>query len=138
MRLVKDYMATDVITVDADESLRLAEDIMDMGRIRHLPVMRAGKLVGIVSQRDLFRASLSTLLHHRRADVELFEHSVNIGEIMSDKVVTVSPEIPLKEAAGIMLTKKIGCLPVVDENDSLLGLITETDVLRCFVLDIKE
>lgn len=138
MRLVKDYMATDVITVDADESLRLAEDIMDMGRIRHLPVMRAGKLVGIVSQRDLFRASLSTLLHHRRADVELFEHSVNVAEIMSDKVVTVSPETPLKEAAGIMLTKKIGCLPVVDENDSLLGLITETDVLRCFVLDIKE
>lgn len=138
MRLVKDYMATDVITVDADESLRLAEDIMDMGRIRHLPVMRAGKLVGIVSQRDLFRASLSTLLHHRRADVELFEHSVNVAEIMSDKVITVTPETPLKEAAGIMLTKKIGCLPVVDENDSLLGLITETDALRCFVLDTKE
>jgi CBS domain-containing protein len=127
-------MSTEVITVDLDESLRLAEDIMEMGRIRHLPVMKDDKLVGIVSQRDLFRSSLSTLLRHDRSDVDLFEESVNMKEIMTDKVVTVSQDLSLKEAAALMLTKKIGCMPVVDEEGRLLGLITETDVLRCFVL----
>lgn len=138
MRLVKDYMTTDVITVDLDENFRLAEDIMKMGRIRHLPVMKDGKLMGIVTQRDLFKASLSHLLEHTKNDVDLFEQSVNMKEVMSDQVMAVRPDTPLKEAAALMLTKKIGCLAVVDEKEHLLGMITESDVLRCYVLDINE
>ncbi len=138
MRLVKDYMSTEVITVELDESLRLAEDIMEMGRLRHLPVMKGGKLAGIVTQRDLFRSSLSNLLLHQESDIDIFEQSVNMKEIMSEKVLTVSPDTPLKEAAAIMLSKKIGCLPVVDEENRLMGLITETDILRCYALEIEE
>lgn len=138
MRLVKDYMSTSLITVSADESLRLAEDIMEMGHIRHLPVVDNGKLVGIVSQRDLFRSSLSNLLSHKKSDVDLFEESVNLQEIMSNEVITVSPDTPFKEAAALMLSHKFGCLPVVDEKSKLLGLITESDVLRCFVKEVEE
>ena len=131
-------MSIDVITIKVDESLKLAEDIMSMGNIRHLPVVRDRKLVGLVSQRDLFRSSLSSLLKHEKADVDLFEDSVNMQEIMSDKVVTIKPEAAFKDAAALMLTEKIGCLPVVDDDDNLLGLITESDVLRCFVLEVNE
>jgi len=138
MRLVKDYMSTEVITVELDESLRLAEDIMEMGRLRHLPVVKGGKLAGIVTQRDLFRSSLSNLLLHQKSDIDIFEQSVNMKEIMNEKVLPVSLDTPLKEAAAIMLSKKIGCLPVVDEENRLMGLITETDILRCYVLEIEE
>ena len=138
MRLVKDYMSTEVITVELDENLQLAEDIMEMGRLRHLPVMKEGKLACIVTQRDLCRSSLSNLLLHQTSDREMFEQSVNMKEIMSEKVLTVGPDTPLKEAATLMLSRKIGCLPVVDEENRLMGLITETDILRCYVLEIEE
>lgn len=131
---VKDIMAGEVITLDVDEELSLADDIMQLGRIRHLPVVENEKLLGIVSQRDLFKASLASVLGFGEKAKRDFLKTVSVKEIMVKEVITVSPDFDAKEAVKIMLEKKIGCLPVVEE-DKLVGLITETDILKQFIRD---
>ncbi len=89
--------------------------------------------MGVVSQRDLLRASLTTLLKHSAADQNLFLESVHISEVMTKKIQTATLKTSVQAAARMMLRKKIGCLPVVKKDGELAGLITETDVLRAFV-----
>ncbi len=131
--LVGDYMTKRVVSISLDETLKLAQDIMGLGNIRHLPVVRGGKLIGVVSQRDLLRASLTTLLKHSTTDQNLFLESIHVSEVMTQKVQTATTKTSVQAAARMMLKKKIGCLPVVKKNGELAGLITETDVLRAFV-----
>ena len=136
--LVRDYMSKRVVSISLDETLKLAEDIMSLGNIRHLPVVKGGKLVGVVSQRDLLRASLTSVLKHSKAVRDLFLESVHISEVMTRKVRTATPETPIEAAARMMLKNKIGCLPVVAEDGELAGLITDTDILRAFVDHFRE
>ncbi|KAF0120238.1 MAG: hypothetical protein FD151_1731 [bacterium] len=132
---VKDVMAKDVVTLDVDEELSLADDIMHLGRIRHLPVVEKGKLVGIISQRDLFKGSLASLMGFGEKAKRDFLKTVTVKEIMVKKVITVSPDADIKDAGRIMLEKKIGCLPVVGYDDLVVvGLITETDILKQFIM----
>jgi CBS domain-containing membrane protein len=119
-------------TLDRNETLDLAESIMNLGRIRHLPVIDDGRIVGIVSQRDLFRSALITALGFGRKTTDTLIKTIKIKEIMTKKVVTISPEANIKDAARLMIDKKIGCLPVV-EGDRLVGIVTETDMLRYVV-----
>ncbi|MBI4618783.1 MAG: CBS domain-containing protein [Desulfobacterales bacterium] len=130
---VKDIMAEDVVTLEINEELSLADDIMHLGRIRHLPVVEKGKLVGIISQRDLFKGSLASVMGFGEKAKRDFLKTVAVKEIMIKKVITISPEADIKEAGRIMLEKKIGCLPVVGK-DELVGLITETDILKQFIM----
>jgi CBS domain-containing protein len=88
--------------------------------------------VGIISQRDLFKASLASAMGFGEKAKREFMKTVAVKEVMVDQVVTVSPEEDIKEAGRVMLEKKIGCLPVI-EGDELVGLITETDILRHYV-----
>ena len=105
---------------------------MTFGRVRHMPVVHGGKLVGVVSERDLLRASLSNLTEFGSAERRAFLHVVEIGRVMSAPAVTIGPDQTVEDAAKVMAERKIGCLPVVDVGDVLMGLITETDVLRYF------
>jgi CBS domain-containing protein len=130
---VRDVMALNPATLDRNETLDLAEAIMNLGRIRHMPVVDDGRVVGILSQRDLFRSALITALGFGRKVTSSLIKTIKIKEIMTEKVFTISPDASIKDAARQMMDKKIGCLPVV-EGDRLVGLVTETDMLR-YVLE---
>lgn len=129
---VSDVMQTEVKTLDRNDKLSVADDIMKQGRIRHMPVLDSdGKLCGMVSQRDLFRGMLLRALGYgtHLEDKMLKNHAVK--EAMVEPVRSVVPEAPLASAARLMLEHKIGCLPVVD-NEKLVGIITETDFVSRF------
>jgi CBS domain-containing protein len=130
---VRDIMVKEVATLDVNDELSLANDIMRLGRIRHLPVVEGQRLIGIVSERDLFRSSLAQALGYKDKSRELMK-TLHIRDVMTPGVVTVSPDTELKEAVQLMVEKKIGCLPVV-ENGRLAGLLTETDILVQYLKD---
>lgn len=125
---VRDIMQKGPITISASERLSTVEDIMTLGHVRHMPVVQGGKLLGVVSERDLLRASLSILSEHRDEERRAFLHVVEIARVMSTPPIVVGPDAAIEEAAQIMAEKKIGCLPVL-EGDELIGMLTETDVL---------
>ncbi len=122
-------METKLVTISASERLSMVEDIMTLGRVRHMPVVQGGQLVGVVSERDLLRASLSVLSEHRDAERRAFLHVVEISRVMSAPPIVIGPDASIEQAALLMADKKIGCLPVV-AGDQLVGMVTETDVLR--------
>lgn len=126
---VRDLMTTDVVTVGRNDELTLADDIMKMKRVRHLPVLEEGRLVGILTQRDLFQAALSTAMGFGEKARKEFLKTVRVKEVMTDQVLTIDPAADVKEAARQMLDHKVGCLPVV-EKGKLVGLLSETDLLR--------
>ena len=127
--LVQDLMQRDVFTLAATDTLDLADDVMRLGRIRHIPVVADGALVGILSQRDLFRAGLSSLLQLKYTAERDWLAAIPIRAVMTTCVFTAHPRTTIQEAVTIMLDKKIGCLPVV-EDDRLVGLLSESDCLR--------
>ncbi len=127
---VKDIMQRDVVTLGLEDSLDVADDIMTLGRVRHLPVI-AGEshLIGLVSQRDLLKASLASVLQLGRAVEHDWLKKIPVRVVMTTEVETASPSDSLKSAVDRMISKKIGCLPVVEQG-KLLGLVTETDCLE--------
>src|SRR5262245_8802724 len=130
-------MKTKVIRISADDSLGTVKEIMELAHVRHLPVVRQGELVGIVSQRDLLRASLSNVMGLPADEQQRCLEGVKIGEVMSEEPVWIAPGASIREAARIMADRKIGCLPVLEAGE-LIGIVTETDVLRCFAeLDVN-
>ena len=126
---VRELMTSDVTTVGRNDELTIADDIMKMKRLRHLPVVEEGRLVGILTQRDLFHAALSTALNFGEKAQKGFLKTVVVKEVMTDEVLTIDPGADVKEAARRMIEHKIGCLPVV-ENGKLVGIVSETDLLR--------
>ena len=124
---VKDLMSPDVETLFEDETMDLANTVMTLGRIRHLPVTdHQGKLLGLVSHRDLLRA-FADLYRARGPDID--EAHVNVREIMTTEVTTIGPDDPALKAAELIWENKFGCLPVVD-HDRVIGIITESDFVR--------
>ncbi len=128
--LVRDVMEEKVVTISVGDRLSTFEDIMTLGGVRHMPVVRAGRLVGVVSERDLLRASLSSL-DPRRQERRAFLEAIDISQVMSAPPVIVDADAPVEEAARVMADNKIGCLPVL-RGEELVGMLTETDLLRYF------
>ena len=123
MEQVRARMSAPPITVQADSSYQRALRLMDDHRLHHLPVVNdTGLLVGIVTERDLLLAAA----HYGTADIE-------VAEIMHKGALTASPEMTIAQAAQLMLQKRIGGLPVVDAQQQVIGIITETDLLKAFV-----
>jgi len=125
---VRDVMTTGPTTLKRNEKLTLADDIMQLGRIRHLPVIDDddGKLIGIVSQRDLLRGALAQALGYGEHGRRKLLDTLLVKEVMATEVATTSPDTLLADAARILAERKIGCLPVVD-NGRLVGILTEGD-----------
>ena len=124
-------MSEKIVPISADERLSTVEDIMTLGGVRHMPVVKRGRLVGVVSERDLLRASLSALSGIGNDERRAFLHAVEISEVMSEPPITIDSDAKVEEAAHLMAEHRIGCLPVL-EKDELVGMVTETDLLRYF------
>jgi CBS domain-containing protein len=126
---VSQLMSGDIVRLHVDARLDLAADLMRQNRIRHLPVVRDGELVGIVSQRDLFRAGLSTVLKVQPSTNEEWLQRVLVRDVMVTELITIAPGSDVEEAVVRLLDHRIGCLPVVADG-KLIGLLSETDCLR--------
>jgi CBS domain-containing protein len=126
--LVRDIMTSDVTTLKRNEKLTIADDVMQLGRIRHLPVLDddGEQVVGIVSQRDLFRGALAQALGYGQHARRKILDTLLVKDVMTTDVITTSPETPLAEAARVLMERKIGSLPVVKDG-RLVGIITEGD-----------
>jgi CBS domain-containing membrane protein len=125
---VRDVMTAQVTTLKRNDKLTLANDVMQLGRIRHLPVLDDDdeQLAGIVSQRDLFRGALAQALGYGQHASRKLLDTFAVKDIMATDVITTSPDTPLVDAARVLMERKIGCLPVVDKG-RLVGIITEGD-----------
>ena len=130
--LVKDVMQTHPVTATLETRLPNLVRLLQRRGFRHLPVLDGGKLVGIISDRDLKQsmASAASTAEGRERDRLLDE--LTAGQIMAREVVTIGPTVGVDEAARLMATRKISALPVT-EGDRLVGIVTETDVLQLFV-----
>ena len=96
---VKEMMTTEVFTLECAHALTLADDLMRCERIRHLPVLKEGKLVGVVSQRDLFHAALAVTLGYRPRAHRMLRRTIQVQEVMRAPAITVSPEALVTDAA---------------------------------------
>ena len=135
---VRDLMSREVSTLDRNEELALADQIMSISRIRHMPVVdEEGKLVGILSQRDLFRSALIRALGHGSFAQDRALRSLRVKDVMSAEVETASPDESLASVAGRMARRKIGCLPVV-EDERLVGILSEADFVLVFAREDAE
>ena len=130
--MVEQVMTRNPATVAPNDSIRVAIDRMREHNCRRLPVLEKGMLVGIVTDRDLRRATNSPLvLRERWYDEFLLDH-IPVRACMTEKPITVTPQTPLVDASKIMRDRKIGGLPVVD-GDVLVGIVTETDLLNYLI-----
>ena len=130
-KTVRDIMTVEVTTLGRNDTLLLAKDIMNLGRVRHFPVVEDDELVGVVSQRDLYRASLGTVMQYGEKAQRAFLESVAVKEVMADPI-SISPDATVRDAARLMMEHKIGCLPVLKDS-RLVGIVTETDMLQVVV-----
>ena len=126
--LVEEIMIKDVITLSPDSTIKEALKVLQDNKIRHIPIVEDGHVVGIVSDRDVRDASPSILLE----DTDTKELDSQIRQIMSQPVFTVHPLDFVEEIAKVFYEKEIACLPVV-KNGKLVGIVTEKDMLYTLI-----
>ncbi len=135
-RVVEDIMTPNPLTVTPRNAIRSAVNLMREGGFRRLPVIDRGRLVGIITDRDLRRAANSpVVVREQWYDNFILDH-IEVGSCMTPNPLTIEPDAPIAEAARIMRNHKIGGLPVV-ANEQLVGIITETDLLD-FLIELLE
>jgi len=124
-------MVTEVVTLRDYDLAITAEQVMGLRRLRHLPVIDENRrLVGLVTHRDLLRMSISSMQGGAWMENERLMSTVRAKAIMHENVQTTSPDTDLIEATRIIRQHKYGCLPVVEEDGTLVGIITEADFVR--------
>ena len=127
--VVREIMMGSPVTLKPEDTLDLANDVISLGRIRHIPVVDDGRLVGIITERDLMGAAAIQIFGLKQKNKSALLKSVSIKEVMKKRVVTAAPDTPIKDVAHLMADKKIGCVPVVSAG-TVVGLVTTTDILR--------
>jgi len=130
---VQDWMSKDLITVDEDASIIKASKLMKQNRVRHLPVLRKGRLLGIVSDRDLKEATPSKATTLDIHEMYYLLDRIKVKSLMPKQLSTITPGETVEKAAAVMLNRNISALPVVDSQGALQGIITKGDIFRAFV-----
>jgi acetoin utilization protein AcuB len=132
---VRDLMTKKIITIAPEDKIDRVFFLLNFEKIRHLPVVDRGKVVGMVSDRDM-KKTMGSLKKHlpvsKGGEITVVIKSRQVRTIMKRGVLTTSPNAEASEAASIMAKRKIGALPVV-QNNQLVGIITTTDILRGYV-----
>ncbi len=131
--LIKDWMATSMLTVDINTSVMRATRTMKENNIRRLPVLSHGKLVGVVTDRDLKEASPSSTSEMDIHEMYYLLSEMKIQDVMTDKCICLQDTDTLEKAALIMLEEKISGIMILDDKNNLAGLLSETDILRGFI-----
>ena len=132
---VQDWMTADPVTITPDTTLTKAHRLMMEHSIRRLPVMKNGRIVGIVTRGDVRGAEPSGATSVSIWEINYLLSRLKVEEIMTPRPYTVSVNATLAEAAQIMLKRKVSGLPVVDDVGTLVGIITESDIFRMIVRD---
>ncbi|PTN34926.1 CBS domain-containing protein [Desulfonatronum sp. SC1] len=130
MLKVNDLMTKKVFSLQEHDNVQTARSIMNLGRIRHIPIVdQEERFVGLLTHRDLLAVTISKLADIEDEVQNEIDASIPIHEIMRRDVTTISPDVDLREAAELLLQHKYGCLPVV-EDERLVGILTEADFLK--------
>jgi CBS domain-containing protein len=124
---LKDLMKVRVTTIGPDDTLHVADGMMSLGGIRHLPVVSGGALVGILTHRDILRAPASFV--GLASDARAALKALIVRDVMTREVVTIDANATVEEAAARLLKHKVGCLPVLERGD-LVGIVTTSDLLH--------
>ena len=130
--LVGERMSHPIISIAPDMPVHDALDMFKRERIRRAPVVKEGKLIGIVSDKDLLNASPSPASSLSVWEMNYLLSKITVSEVMTKQVMTVSEDTPIEEAARIMADNKIGGLPVMRDGH-VVGIITETDLFKIFL-----
>jgi acetoin utilization protein AcuB len=131
--LVKNWMSKNVVTIDVNDSMQHAMRLLKEHDIRMLPVMRKGKLVGIVTDRDLKKASASDATTLDVHELLYLLTKIKVKDIMTRDPIAVPPDYTIEETAQVLLQAKISGAPVVDNREQVVGTITQTDLLRVLI-----
>ena len=133
---VIDVMTNNPVTIMASETIGQADELMSENNIRQIPVVDGRELIGIVTDRDI-RSFLSDAL---LADLDAREKALKTGagDIMTREPLFVAPDDDLQEAVELLIEHKYGAIPVVDEAEGLVGIVSYVDVLRCFLNRLQE
>jgi acetoin utilization protein AcuB len=129
---VRDYMTPNPITISPDATFPHAISVIRKNRIRHLPVVQDGRLVGLIVEKDLLSNQPSQATTLSVYEIYSLLETLRVRQMMSHPVITVEGNCPIEEAARIMVENKISCLPIMEEVN-LVGIITETDIFKVLV-----
>jgi acetoin utilization protein AcuB len=133
---VVDVMTREPLTVSPSETIGVVDDLMSENKIRQLPVVTGKELVGIITDRDTRSFLSGSLLDSPEKRERALKTQVR--EIMTSEPITVSPDDDLEEVLELLIEEKVGGIPVVDETEGLVGIVTYVDVLRCFLNRLQE
>jgi len=132
--LVSNWMSKDVVSVDVDDSMHDAVKLMKENEIRMLPVLKKGKLVGIITDRDLKRSAASDATMLDVHELLYLVSKIKVRSIMTKDPITVPRNYTVEETAEVLLKNKISGAPVVDQNGDIVGTITQTDLFRVLIV----
>ncbi|REG89978.1 CBS domain-containing protein [Winogradskyella sediminis] len=127
---VASIMSTNIITLNKTDELETAEHLFKKHKIRHIPVVEADRIMGILSYTDLLRISFADAIDESETEIETLVYNMfTIEQVMANNVTTVSSNTSIKEVAKILSEKEFHAIPVVDE-DHLVGIVTTTDLIN--------
>jgi CBS domain-containing membrane protein len=135
---IKDIMTTEVFTLHATQTLALARFLMQLKHVRHIPIVEDDRhFIGLLTHRDLLAYTISLVADPGQNEQEEMDEYIHLSQVMKTNIVTVDPEMNLRDAIPILLENKYGCLPVIS-GDNLVGIVTEADFLKLTLTLLEE
>jgi CBS domain-containing protein len=135
---VRDIMTSPAIVIGPGTTVPAAIALMKEHRVRHLPVVENERLVGIISRGDLREASITAAINADIYELNFMLNRLTVDRLMTRQVISVTPQALIVHAAELMTEHKIAGLPVVNPNESVIGIVTESDLLRLLVRKLRE